>query len=198
MNKRDIQKRYKVPKGASPEEARRINRNRTAAIWRLNNREKVRESAKKYREKAKEAKDIGREIIGGEDRRKIDRPGKAPVSVTPLTDGPQLFFEALSYGSEADKLVMAAYREAEFSGRKVVGIIKDFDGKLLGPYFTEQAFTAAIRDLYQDASKRQKAAGYDTVKNADGTTSRKSKYYPTILASSSDDGNTVYITVEAS
>jgi hypothetical protein len=184
MNKRDIERRYKLPKDATPEQARRINRNKTAAIWRANNKEKVRESAKKYREKAKEVEKLGREIISDPDAKKIEKPGHPEVVVTPLTDGPVLFFEALSYGSEADKFIIAAYREAEQSGRKVVGIISDLNGDIKGPYFTDQKFTQAIKDVYQEASKAQKAAGGTTEKAA------------LVTATSSDDGTNVYITVD--
>lgn len=196
----EIERRYKVPKNADPETARKARRNKTAAIWRASNPEKVRESSRKYREKAKEVEILGRKIIDVADQGggKIEQPDEKPtVTVTPITKGPELFFSALSYGSEADKMIIASYREAQFSGRQTIGLIEDFDGNVRGPYFTEQAFTAAIKDLYQDATELQKKAGFTYVKSADGKKTRKSNNYPIIIASSSDDGSRVIVTVKA-
>lgn len=181
----EIQKRYVAPKDATKEVAQKIARNKTAAIWREKNRDKVRASQRAYAQKAKEKrKELTEQLEEGE------RQG---TTVTPLTAGPVLMYGALSYGSKVTGLINATWIEAESNRRKVVGLISDFEGDIRGPLFTLTGFTAAIQEVFQQGLNEQ--AKYKIDKKDKTDKGPGYSKYPMIDASTSDDGKTVYITV---
>lgn len=182
---KEILSRYNPPKGASVEEIKRLRKNAQAALWREANRDKVRQSQKAYAAKRKEAE---KEL-----KVQLEEPEKAKETVIPLTDGPLLMYEALSYGSKVTGAVNAAWIEAEANNRRVIGLISDFENKIRGPYFTLTAFTAAIQEVYQQGLKGQ--ANYKIDKKDLKEKGPKHEKYPLVDASFSDDGKTVLITV---
>lgn len=187
----EILKRYRVPKTATPEEAKKINRNKTAALWRARNPEKVRAAAKAYNEKRQKAAEVGEEQFEGKPRE--------GAKIQPLSNGPQLMYDALSYGSKVSDGVRAAWLEAEANNRQVIGLIKDFTGDILGPYLTLTGFTQAIQSVYGEGIRLQmqtEIPGAKEAKKKDKkATVQQYRDYPMITSAFSDDGVTVYITV---
>ena len=187
----EILKKYRVPKTATHEEVKRISRNKTAALWRARNPDKVRAAAKAYNEKRQKAAEEGGQQFEGKPRE--------GAKIQPLSDGPQLMYDALSYGSKVSDGVRAAWQEAVANGRKVVGLIKDFEGEILGPYLTITGFTQAIQSVYGEGIKLQmqtEIPGAKEAKKKDKkATVQQYRDYPMVTSAFSDDGVVVYITV---
>lgn len=200
----EIDRRYRAPKDATKEAVQKIARNKTAAIWRAKNPEKVRAASRAYAQKVK--KDKGAIV---EQLEKGTRPvaeGNELEEIA-LSNGPQLMYEGLSYGSKINDGVRAAWKQAEERGRKVIGLIKNFDGKIKGPFLTYTGFAEAIQTLYGEGIGKQKQSEKLALDVSDEDEDNNDEDeeidlksigdYPMISSGSTDDGKTVYITVTA-